>query len=143
MMIIELLGGKIFQKGRNYRNSERFLYIDSSINSLYSKKRRERVIPQKKMNKKDLAKEMSRRHSMTTEEAKRIIELVQTITEEAIVRGEDVRVSGFGVFRIIDRAARTAHNPVTGEPVEVPRHKGIMFRPSSSLSRKIRTSEEA
>ena len=65
------------------------------------------------MNKKDLAKEMSRRHSMTTEEAKRIIELVQTITEEAMVRGEDVRVSGFGVFRIIDRAARTAHNPVT------------------------------
>ena len=48
MMIIELLGGKIFQKGRNYRNSERFLYIDSSINSLYSKKRRERVIPQEK-----------------------------------------------------------------------------------------------
>ena len=95
------------------------------------------------MNKKDLAKEMSRRNSMTTEEAKRIIELVQTITEEAIVRGEDVRVSGFGDFRIIDRAARTAHNPVTGEPVEVPRHKGIMFRPSSSLSRKIRTSEEA
>ena len=41
MMIIELLGGKIFQKGRNYRNSERFLYIDS-------KKRRERVIPQEK-----------------------------------------------------------------------------------------------
>ena len=80
---------------------------------------------------------------MTTEEAKRIIELVQTITEEAIVRGEDVRFSGFGVFRIIDRAARTAHNPVTGEPVEGPRHKGIMFRPSSSLSRKIRTSEEA
>ena len=80
------------------------------------------------MNKKDLAKEMSRRHSMTT--------------EEAMVRGEDVRVSGFGVFRIIDRAARTAHNPVTGEPVEVPRHKGIMFRPSSSLSRKIKASEE-
>ena len=48
MVIIELLGGKIFQKGRNYRNSERFLYIDSSINSLYSTKRRERVIPQKK-----------------------------------------------------------------------------------------------
>ena len=48
MMIIELLGGKIFQKDRNYRNSERFLYIDSSINSLYSKKRRERVIPQEK-----------------------------------------------------------------------------------------------
>ena len=48
MMIIEFQGGKVFQKGRNYRNSERFLYIDSSINSLHSMKRRERVIPQEK-----------------------------------------------------------------------------------------------
>ena len=89
------------------------------------------------MNKKELAKEMSRRHSMTTEEAKRIIELVQTITEEAMERGEEVRISGFGIFRIIDRAARTAHNPATGAPVEVPRRKVIIFKPSSKLKEKI------
>ena len=94
------------------------------------------------MNKKELAMEMSRRHSMTTGEAKRILELVQAITEEALERGEEIRLSGFGIFRITDRAARTAHNPVTGETVAVPRRKGITFRPSSSLAGKIKTSGE-
>ena len=55
---------------------------------------------------------------MTTGEAKRILELVQAITEEALERGEEIRLSGFGIFRITDRAARTAHNPVTGETVK-------------------------
>ena len=96
----------------------------------------------KKMNKKELAMEMSRRHSMTTGEAKRILELVQAIMEEVLVKGEEIRISGFGIFRIIDRAARTAHNPVTGEAVEVPRRKGITFRPSSSLAGKIKASGE-
>ena len=88
------------------------------------------MVPQKDMNKKELAKEMSRRHSMTT--------LLQEITEEALERGEEVRVAGFGIFRVINRKPRTAHNPVTGEAVEVPERKGISFIPSSDLKRMIR-----
>jgi nucleoid DNA-binding protein len=96
------------------------------------------VVPQKDMNKKELAKEMSRRHSMTTVEAKKVIDLLQEITEEALERGEEVRVAGFGIFRVIIRKPRTAHNPVTGEAVEVPERKGITFKPSSELKRMIR-----
>ena len=96
------------------------------------------VVPQKDMNKKELAKEMSRRHSMTTVEAKKVIDLLQEITEEALERGEEVRVAGFGTFRVINRQPRTAHNPVTGEAVEVPERKGITFKPSSDLKRMIR-----
>lgn len=96
------------------------------------------MAPQKDMNKKELAKEMSRRHSMTTVEAKRVIDLLQEITEEALERGEEVRVAGFGIFRVIKRQSRTAHNPVTGDAVEVPERKGISFKPSSELKRMIR-----
>ena len=121
-MIIEFQGGEVFQKGQYYRNSERFLYIYNSSQLQYPGKRRMRETPQNgKMNRKELAKEMSRRHSMTTEEAKRILELVQTITEEAMERGEEVRLSGFGIFRITDRAARTAYNPNNREPVQAER----------------------
>ena len=129
-MIIEFQGGEVFQKGQYYRNSERFLYIYNSSQLQHPGKRRMRETPQNgKMNRKELAKEMSRRHSMTTEEAKRILELVQTITEEAMERGEEVRLSGFGIFRITDRAART-----------VPRRKGIVFKPSSRLAKKVKAS---
>ena len=70
----------------------------------------------------------------------RILELVQTITEEALERGEEVRLSGFGIFRITDRAARTAYNPNNREPVQVPRRKGIVFKPSSRLAKKVKAS---
>ena len=90
------------------------------------------------MNKKELAKEMSRRHSMTSEEARRIIDLLQAVTEEALERGEEVRIAGFGIFHIVDRAARRAHNPATGEPLEVPGRKCITFKPSSTLAGKIK-----
>ena len=75
---------------------------------------------------------------MTTVEAKKVIDLLQEITEEALERGEEVRVAGFGIFRVIKRQSRTAHNPVTGDAVEVPERKGISFKPSSELKRMIR-----
>ena len=49
---------------------------------------------------------------MTAVEARRIIDLLQAITVEALERGEEVRISGFGIFRVINRQPRTAHNPV-------------------------------
>ena len=126
-MIIEFQGGEVFQKGQYYRNSERFLYIYNSSQLQHPGKRRMRETPQNgKMNRKELAKEMSRRHSMTT--------------EEALERGEEVRLSGFGIFRITDRAARTAYNPNNREPVQVPRRKGIVFKPSSRLAKKVKAS---
>ena len=96
------------------------------------------VVPQKDMNKKELAKEMSRRHSMTTVEAKRVIDLLQEITEEALERVEEERIAGFGIFRVIKGKPRTAHKPVTGDAVEFPERKGISFKPSSELKRMIR-----
>src|SRR5262245_65010451 len=44
--------------------------------------------------------------------------LVELITE-TVARGEDVAISGFAKFRRIDRPARMARNPATGEQVKV------------------------
>ena len=44
--------------------------------------------------------------------------LLELITE-TVARGEDVAISGFAKFRRIDRPARMARNPATGEQVKV------------------------
>ena len=44
--------------------------------------------------------------------------LLELITE-TVARGEDVAISGFAKFRRIDRPARMARNPATGEMVKV------------------------
>lgn len=65
------------------------------------------VVPQKDMNKKELAKEMSRRHSMKTVEAKKVIDLLQEITEEALERGEERRYgSPASVFSVLSTGSQ-------------------------------------
>ena len=41
--------------------------------------------------------------------------------------GEKVNITGFGVFEKRARAARTARNPRTGEPVDIPAAKSARF----------------
>ena len=43
---------------------------------------------------------------------------IETITD-AVAGGDRVTLSGFGTFEKRDRAARTARNPQTGEPIKV------------------------
>lgn len=52
---------------------------------------------------------------------------------EALARGEDVKISGFGTFKRVATQARTCRNPHTGEAVEVPAGSKIKFKASSKL----------
>ena len=53
------------------------------------------------------------------EDVTAVIEATLSVIEDAIKKGEDVRLYGFGTFAIKERASRTARHPSTGELVEV------------------------
>lgn len=59
------------------------------------------------------------------------VDLVLKKFEGAIKRqleaGGEVRIAGFGSFKVSARAARTSRNPRTGEPVEVPARMAARF----------------
>jgi DNA-binding protein HU-beta len=61
------------------------------------------------------------------------VDAVVTEIENAVSSGEKVNITGFGVFEKRDRAARTARNPRTGEPVRVKKTTVPAFRPGSSF----------
>jgi DNA-binding protein HU-beta len=52
----------------------------------------------------------------------------------ALAKGSEVRIHGFGNFRVLQRAARMGRNPRTGEEVRVPARKVVRFAPSTTLS---------
>jgi DNA-binding protein HU-beta len=52
----------------------------------------------------------------------------------ALAKGSEVRIHGFGNFRVQQRAARMGRNPRTGEEVRVPARRVVRFSPSASLS---------
>ena len=55
------------------------------------------------------------------------------VIEDALVNGEEVSLSGFGIFKVKERKARTARNPRTGEAVPVPPSRGVSFKPATRL----------
>ncbi len=55
--------------------------------------------------------------------------------KEALARGENIEIRGFGCFKVLHRAARKARNPRTGEPVDVPHRTVAVFKPSKELKR--------
>lgn len=50
--------------------------------------------------------------------------------KRALCNEEHIELRGFGTFKVQHRKGRTARNPRTGEPVEVPPRAVPVFKPS-------------
>jgi len=62
--------------------------------------------------------------------------------KDVLVATGQVKVPGFGIFEKKERAARTARNLRTGEPVQVPAGHVVRFRPAQALKEKINNKSE-
>ncbi len=51
----------------------------------------------------------------------------------ALSTGDSVSLVGFGTFSVTERAARTARNPRTGEPIQVAASKAPKFKAGKGL----------
>jgi integration host factor subunit alpha len=52
---------------------------------------------------------------------------------DTLERGETVKLSGFGVFTVRDKAERIGRNPKTGEEVPIEPRRVVTFAPSDIL----------
>ncbi|NOY35665.1 MAG: HU family DNA-binding protein, partial [bacterium] len=75
------------------------------------------------MNKADLAEVINGVVGGTKADSERAIEAIIKAITDSLKKGEDVSISGLGIFSAKMRAARTARNPRTGEPIQVPAMK--------------------
>jgi len=67
-------------------------------------------------------------------------QLVETVLDEisdALVRGEDVKLSSFGSFLVRHKNGRIGRNPKTGEEVPIEPRRVLSFRASHVLKDKI------
>ena len=62
-----------------------------------------------------------------------VVDAFLDAVKDALERGEGIEIRGFGTFKVRRRKPRTARNPRTGEPVEVPARAAPVFQPSSLL----------
>lgn len=74
---------------------------------------------------------------LTENRARTVVEAFFTGLRVRLEAGTPVVLPGFGSFKWRERKARRARNPRTGESVELPLRKVLVFQPSVRLKKKL------
>lgn len=69
---------------------------------------------------------------------KKVVDTLFTEIEVELASGGEVSIRDFGKFEQTQFSATNRRNPRTGEPVKVPAHWQIKFRPCNALKQKVR-----
>ena len=89
------------------------------------------------MNKGELIDEVAKVVS-TKKEAQVVVDCVLSSITNALKKGEDVTLTGFGTFRVVKRKARKGRNPSTGEAIKIKATKAPKFTPGKSLKEAVK-----
>ena len=85
----------------------------------------------------DLSEAIVRDVGLSRNESAEMVESVLDLISDALVSGEQVKISSFGTFSIRDKAARVGRNPKTGEEVPISPRRVLTFRPSHLLKDRV------
>ncbi|MDP3794340.1 MAG: HU family DNA-binding protein [bacterium] len=85
------------------------------------------------MNKDALSDAVATRLGVSKAETMRMLETAMDVVTQALAKGEEVSLTGFGTFTISSRAARQGINPRTGEKIQIAAVKVPKFRAGKAL----------
>jgi DNA-binding protein HU-beta len=69
----------------------------------------------------------------------KVLDTALSMIADALVKGEKVRLVGFGNFLVRTRASRVGRNPQTGDKIEIPQSKSPAFVPGINLKKSIKS----
>lgn len=85
------------------------------------------------MNKQELIDAVANGSGLTKSAAQAAVDALFASITEALKKGEEVRLVGFGSFSVSQRAASEGRNPRTGEKIQIPASKQPKFSAGQSL----------
>jgi len=85
------------------------------------------------MNKADLINHVAAKAELSKSDASNAVETTLAAITSTLADGGAVSLVGFGTFSVTARAARTARNPRTGEPIEVAASNAPKFKAGKAL----------
>ena len=89
----------------------------------------------------DLAEAVHREVGLSRQDCAELVERTLELVIEALERGEEVKLSGFGVFQVRDKRARVGRNPKTGEPAAIDPRRVISFRASQLMKARVQSAQ--
>lgn len=98
---------------------------------------------EKTLTRMDLSEAVFREVGLSRNESAELVESVLTHMSDALVNGEQVKISSFGTFSVRDKAARVGRNPKTGEEVPIQPRRVLTFRPSHIMKERVAAGNKA
>ena len=89
----------------------------------------------------DLSEAVYREIGLSRNESSEMVESILSQISDALVRGENVKISSFGTFTVREKGARMGRNPKTGQEVPIEPRRVLVFRPSHIMKQRVNGGE--
>lgn len=90
------------------------------------------------MTKSELVDQVADRADLTKQEAARAVDALVETVQDALRRGSEVTLLGFGRFHVSERGPRTGVNPRTGEKIQIGATKVPRFTAGAALKNAVK-----
>ena len=85
----------------------------------------------------DLSEAVHLQVGLSRNESGQLVEAIINHISDALVAGEQVKISSFGTFSVREKGARVGRNPKTGEEVPISPRRVLSFRPSHLMKERV------
>lgn len=85
----------------------------------------------------DLTEAVYREIGLSRTESAQLVESVIDHIVDALLRGESVKLAGFGTFSLRDKKERMGRNPKTGKAVPITSRRVLAFKPSQVVRERV------
>ena len=82
----------------------------------------------------ELLKKLCNQHpNLLRKDIKKVLEIIFLEISEALCRGENIEIRGFGIFKTTLRKSRIGRNPRNSKLVQIPEKKAIKWKMSKTF----------
>ena len=89
------------------------------------------------MKKSEFVAVVAEKAGLTKKDVEKAMDAVFETVGDVLASGDKLQISGFGTFETRTRAARTGHNPRTGEEIAIAAATLPAFKPGKALKDKV------
>ena len=85
------------------------------------------------MNKKQLMSKIATTLNQSKADAERTFDSITSLILDCLKSDEQVKIAGFGTYKVAKRKARIGRNPRTGEQIQIAASQKVKFLPAKAL----------
>jgi integration host factor subunit alpha len=101
------------------------------------------IMSEKTLTRMDLSEAVFREVGLSRNESAELVETILQHMSDALVNGEQVKISSFGTFSVREKNERVGRNPKTGEEAPIPPRRVLTFRPSHLMKDRVASGKKS